>query len=262
MNDKMKLHYYSERGMVNSIIQSIYQYKSSMLAFLEGIKEKGSKTKKLLGNIVLKEIEMIDVYDEISLGDFGDPDIIIKITYTDKSRNPILLFIEAKVGTYLNSVNKKSIFTDNSYKNNASRINFQLRLKKRFVDAYLKNPKANVICDRTKDGTYDYKNRKLEKESLVELIKENIMAGIQADHVYYITMTSDEDDPFPCDENYLPFKDSSCKMGYILYDYIMKKPTNESADGCVLHNKRLYDMFLSAKNLANNITLLEEEGEI
>ena len=259
MNNLVKMNYYSERGMVNAICQSMYRYKSSAFHFLKLIKNINGKQ---MFDYTLKSISEIHIFNEFSFGDFGDPDLILKINFIDNTK-PVLIFIEAKVGTYKNSA-KTSCFEKESYKNNASRINFQLRLKKRFIDALYNDDE--FVEDTNMDNEYDYKCRYFKKMYLVKYIKEYIFKGIKKDNIYYVTMTSDEKNPFSEDGVNLPFIDSEDelkRLGYVLYKDIL----NETKKGEIISNDRIVlyndtsEMFKVAYALAKNKRIDEYEAK-
>ena len=70
------LHFYSERGIVNSIILWIYKQtdKKPICDLLKTIMNK--ELKPIFNE---NDFESLDIYDEFSFGDFGSPDLILKI---------------------------------------------------------------------------------------------------------------------------------------------------------------------------------------
>ena len=260
-----ELKYYSERGMVNAICQSIYQYKTAGFHFIQKIKD--VEGKPLFKKELLKNIKSIQLFNEFSFGEFGDPDLILKINYKDiknKSVESKLIFIEAKVGTYEKSA-KWDCLKD-TYENNASRINYQLRLKKRFVDALISTPKNETIIigkSVMNDG-----ERRLKKEYLVQYIRETIFDKVDND-IYYVAMTNDKNNPLKNNPN-LPFEKEEKEFKYLLYitynSFYGKekyKPNEKSNEECVLFGDT-YDMFKIAYKLTKNdkIKSAEENGEL
>ena len=261
---KTRIHYYSERGMVNAIVLSLYTYKRAAFHFLKAIKNIKNKSFFVFD---LKSIKSINIFNEISFGQFGDPDLIIRVDFKEIEKNkPILFFIEAKVGTYDNSA-KYDI--KDGYNKNASRINFQLRLKKRFIDAWIRNKESQTIeeCENHIDKEYDrdkynnYRNRALKKKELVKFIKKYILCDIEKDNIYYVSMTNDDCNPY---KNNIPFEtkeDEYNKLAYINYkDIIECKPTNKSKEKCILYGKT-YDMFTNAMQLANDDKYDDDEED-
>ncbi len=180
---KVNLHYYSERGLVNTLINWIKDNCDNT--------EELNKFFDLLG-VKLTDDSNIDIYDEISFGQFGDPDLIIKV-------DNIIFIIEAKIDTFVKSAtlpDYKLVFKDN-----ASKINIQLLLRKRFVNALIgrNNNQDNVI----KEGSHDsndsdinkkdciYKNgRALKKKELVSFIN-NIFKDYKK--IYYVALVSEDE---------------------------------------------------------------------
>lgn len=263
MNDISKLYYYSERGMVNAIVLSIYKYKEAMFHFLKCIKTINEKS--IFENINLKDIKEVSIFNEFSLNGFGDPDLIIRVDFYDKESK--LFFIEAKVKTYEESVKGQTIFVDDSYrvKGNSSRINFQLRLKQRFVDAYktyLKDSNDKIISN--KDNNYDYKERVLKKKSIINFLNNYIMKDIDIENVYYVSMTSNNNNPYDIDSAFLPFKSDEYgynKLCYILYKDIDIKQEEGTRKNVVLYNDTK-EMFKFAFKLAEDNYVPEaDEGD-
>lgn len=264
MNDISKLYYYSERGMVNAIVLSIYKYKEAMFHFLKCIRTKNDDS--VFKRINLEDIKEVSIFNEFSLNGFGDPDLIIRVDF--KNKNPQLFFIEAKVKTYVESVKEQTIFTNNSYhlKGNSSRINFQLRLKQRFVNAY--NTYFNNLNDAIiscKDNDYDYKERVLKKKSIINFLNKYIMKDIYFDNVFYVSMTSDNDNPYKnINPNLLPLKEDEAgynNLCYLLYKYIDIKQEEDTRKNVVLYNDTK-EMFKFAFKLAeDNYVSEEDEGD-
>lgn len=258
-----ELCYYSERGMVNAIVYSLYKYDRAFFHFLKAIRDVNGKLVEDFKKIKCSGIKKYTIYNELSLGQFGDPDLMIRVDFKDEvNKDPIFLFIEAKVGTYINSVKNHYITEGYDKNNNASRINFQLNLKKRFVDAYLSTPKDSDSIVEKREIKND-KQRKIEKNSIVKQVMK-IMEGITEDNIYYISMTSDRPDrpnPYDCEnKDIMPFinfknEDELNKhLGYITYEDIEYQNENLlSKDKVILYDAASRKMFKLAKDLANNI---------
>ena len=261
MNDISKLYYYSERGMVNAIVLSIYKYKEAMFHFLKCIKRINKTT--VFNDVKLADIKAVSIFNEFSFNDFGDPDLIIRVDFNSKKSQ--LFFIEAKVKTYKDSVKDNKIFASNSYakKGNSSRINFQLRLKQRFVKAYneyLNMSKNEEICS-TNDNDYDYKKRLLKKKSVIDFLNNDIMNGIEFDNIFYVSMTSDNDNPYNIDADLLPLRETEAgynNLCYLLYKDINHKKEGNSRKEVVLYNDTK-EMFDKALILADKKYISEED---
>lgn len=168
----MKTYYYSERGLINNLINYMNENEENLKKFLS----------ILVDNYVYKEAK---IFNEFSFGEFGSPDLIIKLDNK-------LFIIEAKIDTFENSATKKNHF---AFKDNASKINIQLLLRKRFIDADVIKEKNNyIIIDKNKSDYKDegiYKNgRSLKKQSLVKLALEEFKAeGLEH---YYVAIVNGE----------------------------------------------------------------------
>ena len=257
---EVKLHYYSERGMVDSLLHVISSSTNNCRELLKTIYD-------VDGNQVLKSkidwIKKVDIFNEFSLGKhgFGEPDLIIKVSY-DNGLKPNLLFVEAKIASFSSSVNSKMI--ENCYKKHTSDINIQLRLKNRFVKAYFSREKSVEIIDNGNDNNMDFKDtRKLKKKDLVNYLDEFVFKGIDKDNysrqIYYVALTKDgNDNPFKkpkrtkkeCKEivDYLPFKKDSEEYKHLAYFnyYEINKLLN------IEENKKYNEMFNGSLNLEKN----------
>ncbi len=152
------LNLYSERGIMNALIFSIWEKKSEIDKFLS--------LSDLKQTLNFDSIESYDLYPEYSLSDFGEADLIIIVNYIDKNSKDVI-FIEAKVKTY--QLRRWKIETERqSFKNainkceGSSDIFYQFRLKN-----LLFNGKES-INEKTgkgvKDPYYCNKRRKIEKD--------------------------------------------------------------------------------------------------
>lgn len=239
---KCKLHYYSERGMVNALCYSLYGYKYARIHFLKTIKKKDGN--RLLSDEKINGIKGFDIFNEFSFGGFGDPDLILKLTYDNDAS--MLFFIEAKVGKYSQSASKA---IEDGYKNNASKINFQLNLKKRFIKVI--QDADEIISPKINESDYD---RKLKKQMLIRYINKIIVGNTKTDNIYYVSMTSDKDNPYK--DAKLPFENDDDHLCYILYDSFYGQEKYEPnykgiRSECVLYGNT-YKMFEDAYKLANN----------
>ena len=234
---KVNLHFYSERGIVNSIIFWMSNApKKRIIELLKGIKDKDNHS-------IIEDFKKIDIFDEFSFGDFGSPDLIIKV----KSKGKTYVFIiEAKITTYDNA----SVDNDSDdkivYKDNASRLNVQLSLRKRFIDEIkAKDDFESIKQDAT--NKYDYE-RKLQKDGLIKWIKEHIKGDFK---YYFISLTTDKANHNPfSNESRRPLDYKGSNYGYWVYEEIEKvigkfepyvnawKYTNNSKkDFMIIHNE-------------------------
>ncbi len=204
--DGVNLHFYSERGIVNSIIFWISKQnnKEKICELLKTIMDK--ENKQIFNE---DDFDSLDIYDEFSFGDFGSPDLILKIITKEKA---YLLFIEAKVGTYMNSAAENVAINDIVYEANASKINVQLSLRKRFME--LPYNIKEYVQEKSNETDYD---RKLKKESLIKWVNNHLKD--REYERYYISLTNDEDNPYSCD-SYYPLDYENSRYGYWLYTRI------------------------------------------
>lgn len=234
---KVNLHFYSERGIVNSIIFWMSNApEDEIIKLLKGIKDKN-------GDSIVEDYDEIDIFDEFSFGDFGSPDLIIKVK---SEENTYVFIIEAKITTYDNA----SIDNNNGsivYKNNASKLNIQLSLRKRFIDSIesIKGEILDGIEVEPTDKQYDY-TRKLKKIELLKWIKEHIKGKFE---YYFISLTTDKGNPFSNDSR-KPLDYDKSNYGYWTYEEIEEvivkfppyvnawKYTNDSKkDFMIIHNE-------------------------
>lgn len=209
----VKLHFYSERGIVNSIIFWMYNNKNEVIKLLNTIKD-------AKGNPIIDKREKLvnlDVYDEFSFGEFGSPDLILKIETNTKK---YVFIVEAKVDTYSNSSVNIDDYKNVMYRGNASKLNIQLSLRKRFVDSYYSRTDnaEKIINNDIKNPKLDY-IRKLEKKELIDWCNE-LFLDVKPNNIYYISLTDDNKNINPYKlENMKPtdFDDENNKYGYWLY---------------------------------------------
>lgn len=201
--NKVNLHFYGERGIVNSVIFWMSNApKKRIIELLKGIKDKDNHS-------IIEDYDEIDIFDEFSFGDFGSPDLIIKVKFKEKT---YVFIIEAKITTYDNA----SIDNDNNgsivYKNNASKLNIQLSLRKRFIEKIRGKISKEIKAEPQKNNPYDY-TRKLKKKELLNWIRDHIKGKFE---YYYISLTTDEGNPFS-NESRRPLDYEKSNYGYWLY---------------------------------------------
>ncbi len=265
----VKLHYYSERGMVDSILHAISNPENGKCKeLLKSIYDINNN--QLFADDKIKIIKKVDLFNEFSLGKqgFGEPDLIIKVALDD-DQLPIILFVEAKIDTFARSVTVP-VEGENCYKNHTSDINFQFRLKKRFVDAFFNeklNEKGERIVldngDKDKSGNeMDHTSeRKLEKPELVNYLINFVFKGINKNNykeqIYYVSLTNDDNNPYETErkikgkssrsiEEYLPFEKDSAEYNHLAYFKF-----KEIKD--ILKDCNEYNMFEGALDLKKNI---------
>ncbi len=152
--------FYGERGIVNGIILDIKDSIEAQKAFLRAIKFADGNRPNWIENL-----STMDFIVEPSLSEFGNPDLIIIASETDKTQH--VIFLEAKVCCYEDA----AIRAPASYKNNASKINIQLALKFRFVEAFKKSPN-NGFIEETKETAKSYGEdlgRRLKNQSIIQM---------------------------------------------------------------------------------------------
>ena len=172
--NNVNLHFYSERGLINRLIEWLNQVNfDSSLKFFQ------------LLNPEINQNSRIDIFNEFSFGDFGSPDLIIKIDNN-------VYIIEAKITSFIKAATKpeeKYVF-----KNNASKINIQLLLRKRFIEAIkLSDDEEIVECHQDQDGDI-YKNGRALKKA--ELIDEFVKKCFNNENkFFYVSLTNEKPKP-------------------------------------------------------------------
>ena len=179
------INFYGERGIVNSIVLFLAQNDNNLKGFLNSIRFINNK--QCFCNIN-ENISITDIHYwvELSLSQFGNPDLIIDFKMNDKTH---ILFIEAKLTDFIKASSKGIIdFKDSSL------LNIQLLLKERFVQA-LNNEKNNGK-DRTRIEEKDIKETDLKREKRA-LGKQSILEKIKYFNkdciFYYIGLVTNKD---------------------------------------------------------------------
>ncbi len=184
----MSLLLYGERGLVNSIVLEIYN--------------DIELTKKVLGAIKLgdgqgfpwiDDIVGVDFWIEPSFGQFGDPDLIAICNCADNEK--YVIFFEAKTIEYKDSAVdlKKPIHGINS------RINAQLTLKYRFVQALTHGNASSDIIQETLKMAEAYNNKlKTDKKKTPRKLMNSYIIAVCSEmpnddeRFYYIALTNDD----------------------------------------------------------------------
>lgn len=213
----MKIIGYSERGAMNALFYRMAYKKTGKENMREFLK---------LANIENPDkFSDFEIYNEFSLSEFGDPDLVI-IAKRKEGKSPIVFFLEAKVseGTSYNmDIQKKyheEYINNGSYdKGHASNLFFQLRLKHYFFSQRKSiiepigesNGKSIGEPDRI-EKTKD-RFRKIGKNPIVIKFAEKIKPCVDA---YYIAIIP-ESEPEPKYPDGFP---ATLKINYVSWENI------------------------------------------
>lgn len=188
-NSKIKIKGYSERGVIDALVYSMYEHEELAKEFIN----------LLVPEVTISESDKITFYVEQSLSDFGDPDLMILI---GKEKNPeSLIFVEAKVKTWSNNWSLETEwkkFNDCRFdeKNkrklgkNTSNLFRQLRMKKELME-HIGEVKLDGyrIPDARLQGTKNGK-RKIGSNGVVQKAFADI-SKVEKDSVYYAAIVPD-----------------------------------------------------------------------
>ena len=185
----MEIYGYSERGAMNALFYGMALDK-------EHGEESMRKFIKDLAKIEGKFTEFA-LYNEFSLSDFGDPDVMIKAK--NENGEYVVFFIEAKASccNYYNLDEQEKhhkdymIGSDKYDKGHASNLYFQLRLKNYFFmllqdfyrDSLKKKQESLQIDSRLKQSRG--RNRKIGKNVVVKNMTNTLK---DCKHAYYIAI--------------------------------------------------------------------------
>ena len=157
--------------------------------------------KGILNSIVLDiQGDIAKCFMAPSLDQFGNPDMIMEAVTTDGEK--YVLFIVTTTATYQNSAlimnqleEKDNQYLPKTYINNSKKVNVQLSLLYRFVQAYKNNPldvydiNSIIVEEHEVSLTYnDSMERKLENWIMMDYWNENFQ---DAKDYYYIAITND-----------------------------------------------------------------------
>lgn len=177
-------YYYSERGIVHSIIEDMSEgttaeQKEKAKGFLDAIKFVDTKNNPFR-NV---NIESIDFIEEPSFSEFGDPDLIVVVN------KRIVIFIEAKLATYQKAAVKSPD------PQNMSKVNVQLALKYRFWKAYNESRADSTIEEKTSDNYMFEKDkmRRLKNSFVLDNYVKPSFNNSQED-AYFVALTNDAED--------------------------------------------------------------------
>jgi len=188
--------FYGERGLVNAILFNLLKEnnKEENILFLETMKN-------FVGKSIFdaSKIKSIDYFLEVSLSQFGDPDLMMKLVDEDGIIH--MIFIEAKQTTYEDASYKLSDNQPNMLPDGfSSYLNVQIGLKYRFAKTlhqYFDIGKFRLVDEKESihdkevywydELTSKYKNvgRKLKKNEIRKLLYDNFMKGIGKDQIRY-----------------------------------------------------------------------------
>lgn len=191
---------YGERGVVNGLLLDMHGAPAGraerLNAFFRAIRLHDGAALPWAGGV-----EDCVWMVEPSFAEYGNPDLIATFTSGGKRFG---VFFEAKLKDYrASSLMITEDMTAESYLRQASKLNVQLALRYRFVQAYrTKGAEATI---REEDGHHpDGRRRKLDKATVVEALGR-LLQGVE--EYYYVALT--HDDPAmlmecPLEDCYLP----------------------------------------------------------
>ncbi|MEN6325758.1 MAG: hypothetical protein ABFD18_06090 [Syntrophomonas sp.] len=182
---------YGERGLVNSIVLEINDNINLIRKVFDATKLGDSREFNWAN-----DIEKVDFWIEPSFGQFGDPDLIAICNCTGNSK--YLVFFEAKTVPYEDSAVS---LEEKYFPGINSRINAQLTLKYRFVQALTEGGAKKGIIEETPNMLDVYKKklhtddkqttRRLANSYLVSVCK-NMKSDCKG--FYFVALTNDRPD--------------------------------------------------------------------
>lgn len=171
---------YSERGIINAFVYSCWQNEEFAKDWIV----------TLLENKVSKnDINNIKIYNEQSLSDFGDPDLIISF---GSETNQSLVFIEAKVKTH-NKTNwliaEEYEKFDNKHPSNLFRqIKLKMELVKHKDDCNFET--QGIPPEKLDERIQKVKSRKIGNNKIVKETWDEIK---KSKKIYYVAIVPDTD---------------------------------------------------------------------
>lgn len=215
VDDMGKILFYGERGIVNGIVLDIKESIEKQKAFLRVIRFPNGVILPWIDNII-----SMDFVVEPSFSEFGNPDLIMIAQEENKNRH--VLFVEAKVSCYDDAAIKIPAL----FKNNASRINVQLALKFRFVQAYKKYPNNEYIEeDEYVAEGFNEIPRRIKNREMIKMCNENFKNAVDYS---FIALTNDKCSAKPFDNlSYLPpigdkWENNRHRFGLLSYEMLEK----------------------------------------
>ena len=186
--DKISFHLYGERGVVNAMLQDIYQgrgnHQQKLNAFFRAISLQNNQALPWAAGV--RDCQWLI---EPSFAQFGNPDFIASFWSGDKK---YALFFEAKLKScQFSSLEIREDMDQSSYKGQSSKLNVQLALRYRFVQAYLNNPQGSITERELTRGEkpLDGVLRKLDKSIVLETARSFFK---DVSDFYYIALTNDK----------------------------------------------------------------------
>jgi len=202
--EDVNIQFYGERGIVNGILLDINDDQAKLEKFFGAIKLLDGTPLPWKGPIT--ECKWLV---EPCLAQFGDPDFIAVFMSQGEK---YVLFFEAKREGFEESSLKiddnmktRSEEVKKKYKGQTSKLNIQLWLRHRFVQAYL-SQKGKITSINENYKYPDGQKRKLDKPIVIDLI-HNLFKEVKKDNYYFIALTNDKDcnDPWKeINEKYHP----------------------------------------------------------
>ena len=193
----VEISWYGERGIVNALVTALKRTGTSAVRSLLECIDWAAETPTSW----IEDLKSVRIIVEVSLGQFGDPDLILVCKTTSNATYTV--FIEAKTGSYQNcaSSNKEGM----SRPGFNSSINGQLSLKYRFATALaiwqggeqpLEEPEALFDLYKripAEGGLRDLKNtpRRLNKPAVLKILRTANLASISLENCFFVAWTND-----------------------------------------------------------------------
>ena len=236
--------FYGEKGLLNSIVLDIQGDIAKQKQFIRSITLADKSKLPWVDNVCTVKCFMSPPLDQ-----FGNSDMIMEAITTNDEK--YVLFIVATTSTYQNTSlflnqieGKNNDYLPATYINNCEKMNVQLALLYRFVDAYKNNTLdpfdigSIIIEDSQVSSAYnDDMERKLENWTMIDYWNENLQ---DAKDYYYIALTNDSKEVirdknlnsrlFPYNNNWVMppigserWDEHKGKFGIITYDTLVYK---------------------------------------
>ena len=163
----MKLHRYSERGLMNAWLESVARAPEPEAAMAQCLRsatwfDTRHGVRKLDS---LPTPTGIEIYVEPSLSAFGDPDAVVFLEF-DRDPRLRVLFIEAKNTWFLDSSPWQPADADGWYRQNSSSVLHELYLKHRFHQLQGRKAKAYLLDGSERWAGNDPQVRELAQKCL------------------------------------------------------------------------------------------------
>lgn len=222
----MKIIGYSERGAMNALFYGMAldkeQGEESLKAFIKSAKIEGNFTD-------------FELFNEFSLSDFGDPDLMIKAKNEDG--DDVVFFIEAKASCCKNYNLQEQKNHHDDYMNgrdkydkgHTSNLFFQLRLKNYFFQ-FLQQKQENlpIVNDpqlRLKRSRG--RDRKIGENAVVKKMVDKLEC---CEHAYYIAIIPKQKSGQAVDTNEYGFKTHTITWEEIHSDSKFKKYVEDTIE--------------------------------